>query len=473
MQAATGSGKTVIAASIIKSAMNRMKRVLFLAPRKELILQASAKLAESGIEHGIIMAGEPRHMYARVQVASFDTLHSRAIRREVMLMPEADLVVADEAHLTIARTRKEILDSYPDAVLIGLTATPARGDGRGLGEIYDDLIQVATIRELTEAGYLCSLRYYAPSKPDLDGLKLNKDGDYIAKALGERVDKVHLIGDIVNNWRRIASDKKTVVFCVNCKHSIHVCDEFNRNGYRAEHVDGETPADERKAIFDRVRSGETQVLCNVYVASYGLDIPSLECAVLARPTKSITMFLQTVGRVMRPGKAEALVIDHSGCVEEHGFVDDFIPWSLDADSTVKERKERQQKEKQEPREITCVQCKTVFKGRRDCPECGFEMVRHGKNIPTHQADLKEIKREQAKVKKEMSWPERISFYGQLKQYCIDTGKKPGWAAHKWRALAGTWPNDRRFKEARAIPVTTEVRNWITSQNIRYANRRTA
>ena len=140
------------------------------------------------------------------------------------------------------------------------------------------------------------------------------NSDYVTESLGEHMDKPALIGDIVSNWYRIVRDKKTVVFCTTCAHSRHVRDEFLRLGIKAEHLDGKTEQDERKAILDRVQTGETQVLCNVFVASYGLDIPSLECAVLARPTKNITLYLQTIGRVLRisEGKTEAVVIDHSG-----------------------------------------------------------------------------------------------------------------------------------------------------------------
>jgi superfamily II DNA or RNA helicase len=289
------------------------------------------------------------------------------------------------------------------------------------------------------------------------------------------VGNPQLIGDVVHNWFRLASDKKTVVFCVTRAHSRHICEEFKARGIKAEHLDGETPLDKRKAILERVKSGETQVLCNVFVATYGLDIPSLECAVLARPTRNIALYLQTVGRVLRPSefKTEALVIDHAGAIDEHGFVDDFIPWSLDENSSVKERKEQQKKEKKEPKELTCGECGTVFKSSHNCPNCGFEIVPAGKPIPVHQADLQEVQREAAKSNREMTWEEKISFYGQLKQYCEDTGKKPGWAAHKYREKCGVWPNDSRLKSAPNQEVSETVRSWITSRNIAYAKRKAA
>lgn len=473
----TGSGKTHVAVEIIRNATAKGKDVLFLAPRRELIYQASERLAAHGVPHGIIMAGEPRDIYAKCQVASMDTLYVRGVRDERMMMPDADVVIVDEAHLSVAPTRKQVLASYPNAIIVGLTATPARGDGKGLGEIYDDLVQSWSIRQLTEAGFLVPVRYFAPSKPDLQGLKLNKDGDYQEKALAHRVDQPQLIGDIVHNWFRIAKDRRTVVFCVTRAHSRHVCDEFKARGIRAEHLDGETPLETRKAILARVASGETQVLCNVFVATYGLDIPALECAVLARPTRNIALYLQTVGRVLRidDGKGEAIVIDHAGAVDEHGFVDDFIPWSLDTTESVKERKEREQKERKEAKEITCGECATVFKRSRICPSCGHEMIGQGKPIPIHQADLHEVGRagETTAEKRNRThrWEKKIHFFGELLSYQRATGKADGWVAHKYRAMYGVWPNDKRLKGVRPVPVSEETSSWIKAQNIRYAKAR--
>lgn len=289
----TGSGKTVMAVEIVRLSLTKGRRVLFLAPRRELIYQAARMFARRSIAHGLVMAGEAPAPWRELQIASFDTLHARGVRDDKIEMPEADLVVVDEAHLSIAKSRRDIIEHYADKVVIGLTATPARGDGRGLGEIYDSLVSTASVGELTRMGYIVPVRYFAPSKPDLDGLKLNSQGDYVERGLAERVDKVDLVGDVVHNWQRIAKDRQTVVFAVNRAHSRHLCEEFKRAGYVAEHLDGETPLDERKAILQRLESGVTQILCNVFVATFGLDIPSLSCAVLARPTRNITLYLHT------------------------------------------------------------------------------------------------------------------------------------------------------------------------------------
>ena len=473
LQLPTGTGKTRIAAEICRMAQAKRTNVLFLAPRRELIHQAAAAFSKQGLWPGIIMAGEPMKRGADLQVASFDTLHARAIRGTKMQMPEAGLVIVDEAHLSLADTRKAIIEYYQDARVVGLTATPARGDGRGLGELYDDLVMGPSIRHLTDEGHLVPLRYFAPTEPDLAALRLNKDGDYAETGLAKRMDTPQLAGDIVENWLRLARHRLTVVFCVNRAHSRHVCKKFLEAGIAAEHLDGETPVDERAAILARVASGETQVLCNVFVASYGLDIPALDCAVLARPTKNIALYLQTVGRVMRIAdrKRDALVIDHAGAVQENGFVDEFIPWSLDAEGKVKDRKLKLSRDNAEPKPITCSRCKAQFSGRRECPACGFAMVPPTAAIPTHEADLEEILRAARKDNREASWDEKAAFMAGLKAYAAEHGYQRGWVAHKYQARFGVWPNDARVRDVAPQPYSEDVRRWIVSQNIRRAKSR--
>jgi superfamily II DNA or RNA helicase len=462
LQSPTGSGKTAIASAIVKMATEKSSRVLFLAPRRELVIQTNSTLKRFGVSSGIIMAGMPPTLYASVQVASFDTLHARAIQRSKIQLPKAELVVVDEAHLSIAQSRKDILELYPDARIIGLTATPARGDGKGLGEFYEDLVLGESISSLTAQGYLVPLRYYIPTKPDLSALKV-RGGDYVESELGGVMDKPQLVGDIIKHWKRLASDRSTVVFCSGIAHSKHVTEEFLKHGITAEHLDGETPAEERKGILARVESGETQVLCNVFVASYGLDIPRLSCAVLARPTKNITLYLQTVGRIMRtfPDKVDGIVIDHAGAVDENGFADDDIPWSLDIKETVKERKEKAQAEKKEPKQITCPACSTAFSGRRVCPACGMEVIAQNKPIPYHEADLVEAVRPE-----KFSQEYKEEFFAGLRGYAQLHGKKQGWAWYVYQDKFQVRP-PTGMNPAPIAP-SADVLGFITHRNIKRA-----
>jgi DNA repair protein RadD len=429
-----GSGKTTVACAIIQGALEKEKRVLFLAPRRELIYQAEERMHDHGIEAGIIMSGEVRDPQCDVQVASFDTLHARGIRNESMSMPPADILIVDECHLSIAKTRQDIINHYDNAVVIGLTATPARGDGRGMGEIYDDLVLTRTIGDLTDEGHLVPARYFAPTTPDLNKIKQTKS-DYRVKELGEVMDKPKMVGDIIENWQKICPDRQTVVFCVTKEHARHVHEAFLAIGVAAGYLDSDTKLDERRQILRDIHSGKIQVLINIFVATFGWDCPPVSCVILARPTKNITLYLQTVGRGLRthPGKDDCIVIDHTGAVEQHGFVDEDIPWTLDSEVDIRDAREKALQEKSEPKEITCQSCRYIFKARRDCPRCGFEAVPKGKPIPVHQATLKEISRPK------VTTFDKQNFWIGCLYRASHNNLKAGAAAHMYRKQFGVWP----------------------------------
>lgn len=466
-QLPTGGGKTHVASIIIKNATRKGKRVLFLAPRRELIKQCAEKFVEEGLNPGIIMAGYPKRQ-SDIQVASLQTLHRRGIKDRNMLMPRADVLIVDEAHLSIADTYQEVIDYYQDSVIIGLTATPARGDGRGLGEVYDDIVSPASYSDLMDAGVLVRPTYYAPVDPNLEGVKVAR-GDYVVSDLDQLMNTDEQAGDIYDNWKRIAGDRKTVIFCCSISHATYVCDTFRAKGVRADVISADTPENEREEIMHRIHSGETQVICNVFMLSYGIDIPDLECAVLARPTKNITLYLQTVGRVIRsaPGKTDAIVIDHSGAIKENGLVEQEWMWNLGDDSNVKEATERKKKEKKEPKEIVCTDCGTVFAGRRDCPMCGLEMIQEGEPVPYYEDDLVMIDPEVVakQANRTYSKEQKEEFFGMLKWYCEKHCYSPGWASHKYRAKFGVWPNAYKGSEVR-LP-SAEVLTWIEAQNRAY------
>jgi DNA repair protein RadD len=224
--APTGSGKTVVAAEIIKRAVERRQSVLVLAHRREIITQTGGKLTDHGIRHGVIQAGLENLLrpMESVQVASVQTLWVRAVRSEAMSLPPADLLIIDEGHHCPANTYFKIIESYPNAVLLGLTATPCRGDGRGLGGIFETLIECPQVAALIEGKYLVKTRVYAPVDPDLRGVK-TQAGDYVEAALADRMDRPKLVGDIVTHWHKYGERRKTVAFACSVGHSIHIRDE--------------------------------------------------------------------------------------------------------------------------------------------------------------------------------------------------------------------------------------------------------
>ena len=329
LPAPTGSGKTVIAAQVAADAATANQRVLFLVHRRELVQQASRKLYDVGLDHGIIAAGFPARPDAPVQVASISTLHRRAVRSSAMPLPEAEMLVVDEAHHAPARTWTRIIKSYPAAVVFGLTATPCRADGRGLGTMFECLIDCPSIRELIELGYLVPTRVFAPTKPDLEGIRTIA-GDFDEDQLEERLDKPVLVGDIVTHWHRLADRRRTVVFAISRAHAVHLRDEFARSGVVAGYLDGDTPMQERDRILDQLKRGTIEVLVNVGVLTEGWDQPEVQCIVLARPTKSFGLYRQIVGRGLRPapGKDHLLVLDHAGATHMHQPVETDVIWTL-------------------------------------------------------------------------------------------------------------------------------------------------
>jgi len=246
--------------AIINHAVERHQRVLVIAHRREIITQTRDKLITNGTTPGIVLAGfeDELRPYASVQVAAIQTLHARAIRSNRMPMPAATYVIIDEAHHARAKTYQKVLDAYPDAVVIGLTATPARGDGRGLGNVFDQIIEAPQVAELIVGGYLVKARVYAPVDPDLKGVR-TQQGDYVISQLSARMNTDQLVGDVVADWLKHGERRRTVAFAVGVAHSVAIKNAFLEFDVRAEHIDGSTPKDERDAILARLKSGETEI----------------------------------------------------------------------------------------------------------------------------------------------------------------------------------------------------------------------
>lgn len=370
--APTGSGKTILFADIIRSKASACRPVLVLDHRREIIGQTSRKIADLNIPHGIIMAGTQPRPLELVQVAAIQTLHRRAIHAEVMDLPPADLLVIDEAHHCPAATYQAIIDAYPNAVLLGLTATPCRGDGRGLGGIFETIIECPQIAPLIAQGFLVRTKCYAPAIPDLKGVQTIA-GDYHEGELADRMDRPQLIGDIVTHWHKFSERRKTVAFAVNVAHSVHLRDEFINSGVRAEHIDANTPKPERDATLARLASGEIELVSNCMVLTEGWDMPEVGCCILARPTKRMGLFRQMIGRVLRPApnKTDAIILDHSGAVYRHGFVEDAVEWTLDPDTRATSPDHTTRKDGTTSRLKECPQCQAIMIAGEPCFNCGY------------------------------------------------------------------------------------------------------
>lgn len=329
-----------------------------------------------------------------IQVASKDTLWSRAVRTKEIPLPPADLIIVDECHHSMSKTWRELLAMYPNAVIIGLTATPSRGDGCGLEELYQGMVQAISCTELIEQGFLVPYKVFAPYRPDLKGVKISS-GDYNRQQLEQRMDKSELVGDIVENWHKLAEGRQTIVFASGVEHSIHLAEAFTRSGVPAMHLDGKTPIEDRDEIMRMVMGGDIQILCNCDVCTEGTDIPPVSCVVLARPTKSIVKYKQMVGRGMRPweGKVDALLLDHAGCVYRHGFPDEDVPWTLSGKEKIDTTYQKLKAEGKVRDPIVCKACHAVFFGKPECPNCGAAArQKRGKAVKTKDGLLTELNR---------------------------------------------------------------------------------
>ncbi len=307
--APTGSGKTVIASSMMQKANERSNFNLFVAHRRELVMQCSRKLGDFELNHGVIMAQKSPNMMASTQVASIQTFASRKDRDD-FIKPHAQLLILDEAHRSVSGQFKSLLKEYPDAFVIGLTATPIRNDGKGLGNIYEELVEAGSIQSLTSQGYLVPNRIVAPSIPDLQKIRIVM-GDYEKKALNKKMNTTKLVGDIVSHWIRFGENRPTIVFATSIAHSKHIANIFNQNGVKAGHIDSKMNELDREKQLANLDSGKIKVLSNCQILSEGWDQPKVSCVILARPTKSYGLYIQQIGRTLRPYPQKKLPRDRS------------------------------------------------------------------------------------------------------------------------------------------------------------------
>jgi superfamily II DNA or RNA helicase len=428
-QLSTGGGKTVIFAHIAAASLARGKRVWVLVHRAEILTQTSRALAGLGVPHGRIASGS-RHSRDSVQIASVQTL----ARRLAKIESQPDLIIIDESQHAVAGQWRKILDSFPQAKLLGVTATPARMDGQGLGVsaggFFDDLILGPSTAELTAAGYLCPAEVYAPSAPDLAGVR-RVQSDFDRSELAGRMDKSSITGDAVTHYRKLADGLPAIAFCVSVAHARHVAEQFLAAGYRAACLDGGTDDATRKRLIDGLGDGSLQVLTSCEIVSEGTDVPIVAAAILLRPTQSEGLYLQQVGRVLRPypGKRVALILDHAGNCLRHGMPDDDRIWTL-------EGRKRKAKKNEDPEALSvrqCPQCFRVYQAfLRACPGCGLEAVARERKLEERPGEL--VKIEKAKIEQERRREvARCKSFEDLQILARAKGYRPGWARHVWDA----------------------------------------
>lgn len=468
----TGGGKTVIASDLIKRDLVRWKPSLFTAHRREIINQTSNKLRDNGVPHGVIMAGADQETRPQelVQVASIDTLRARALNGTAVRLPPAQIIWIDEAHHARASTYERLIAAYPSAVIIGLTATPCRGDGRGLGNVFEAIIECPQVAELIGLGFLVRSRVYAPVDPDLKGVR-TRQGDYVIDQLARRMNTDALVGDIVEHWLKYAERRRTVAFACDVAHSVHIRNEMLAAGIRAEHLDANTPIKEREAILARLASHETEVVTNCMVLSEGWDCPPVGCVILARPTKQMGLFRQMVGRTLRPyeGKADCIVLDHSGAVYRHGLPEDPVEWTLDTDQRAVNPKHERRQLGVEARLHECPQCKAVMTVP-PCAACGWMPKPRARDVDIRDGQLGLVVGGKASPAN-YSPEERRQWHAMFTALAQERGYQRGWIAHKYKEKFGAWP--AWGATVQPIEPTPEARSWVRSRQIAYAKSRSA
>lgn len=469
LQMATGGGKTSVASVVIQSAVEKGHRVFFIVDSVELIDQAAGRFEADGLDVGVIQGFHWKTDYSKpVQVATIQSLKNRWEYLHGDLLP--GLVIIDECHV-LHNAHKKIINQckHEGVKIIGLSATPFR---KGLGEVFDDLVVGATTKTLTDDGYLVPSKCYSVHVPNLKNVK-SSGGDWQSDALAEVMGDAELVGNVVDHWLKHANGRKTIVFASNVAHSKFLCEEFRSRGVAANHIDGymRDPL-EREQIIDDFRHGGTDVLCNVAVLTKGFDAPECSCVVLARPTKSLMLHIQMIGRGLRlaEGKDDCLIMDHAGNVLRNGLPTDELPSELD-DGTLKHNLDRKKKEKT-LKESACSSCGLVSTLHK-CPACGFAPERR-EDVDVVNGELVEItntlKAAEKRNRKESSG-QKADFYAGLLGYAKTRSYSSGWAAHKYRERYGVWPN--AHKGVSPKNPSDEVMGFIKHMNIRHAKRSAA
>jgi DNA repair protein RadD len=465
LQLPTGGGKTRLSAEIAAGVLKKGNKLAFVVPRIDLCDQTVEEFWKEGItDVGVIQAQHPLENWSRsIQVCSIQTIERRGV------FPEAQVVIFDEVHLWRKKGHVDWMRSNPNAIFIGLSATPW---AKGLGDHFDSLIVGSTIKDLIAQGYLSSYKAFAPNNPDLRGIK-TLGGDYNEGQLSDRLrNDGGLVADIVRTWKEKHGKDRTLVFAVDRAHAKVLQARFEQAGVTAGYQDAHTPPDERREIKRKFHSGEFQVVVSVGTLIIGVDF-DVRCISFCRSTQSSMLFVQAIGRGLRlapPGadeKPHLLLLDHSGTIGKLGF-----PEEIGYEGLLKGKSEPAERYVAQPK--PCSKCAFMKPARTPvCPNCGFkaEVV---SNISEEDGELQEVSRNGAISlakkgrPKEYTAAEKSQFLAELKAYALEKGYKNGWAKHKFAEKFKHEPDWSMRDVAPAKFASMETAMFIKASNIRWA-----
>lgn len=463
----TGAGKTVVFAEISKRLVESERKVLILVHRRELIKQAANKLKLIGVSHGII-AAKFKPTNKNIQIASIQTLVRRLDKNEFF----PDYIIIDEAHHTAAGSWQKILDYFNEtsqSYKIGCTATPTRLDGKGLGDFFEEMVFGPSIRKLIDDKFLAPYKVFAPPlKANLNAVKVVA-GDYKKSELQNELNKVDIIGDAVEQYKKHADGLPAIAFCISIKHAQEVCEQFKNAGYKSAVIHGEMNIDDRDEVIKDLSKGKINVLTSVDVISEGTDVEIVSCAILLRPTKSESLYLQQVGRVLRYQENKtAIILDHVNNTRTFGFVDDDRKWDLNS----KKRNNRKKNTEGLITVETCKRCFATYKPQPKCPVCSYESQMRQRYIKHEEGQLQELKRVEIETDQKKKLISAARTYEELLQVEKILGYKSGWAynIHKVRNNGKFAKKTPLFHKGQKLKQTTEGGEVkVSNQNRSFAS----
>ncbi len=463
VQAATGAGKTKLAAAIVEGCRDKGNRVAFCVPAISLVDQTVESFYAEGIRGiGVIQANHSMENWSQpVQICSIQTIQARGV------FPEAKTVIFDEVH----RVHKAMIawlqhEDWQKVPMIGLSATPWT---KGLGKYFDSLLIAATTAELIEQGYLSKFRVFATGHPDLSEVKMVA-GDYHEGQLSNAMQKGELTADIIRTWKEKWGKGKTLCFGVDKAHAKSIQERFEHDGVSCGYQDAETTSDERREIKRKFHNGEYKVVSNIQTLTTGVDW-DVHCLILARPTRSEMLYVQIIGRALRTAddKTEALILDHSDTTSRLGFVTEIHHEHLDDGKPVN----KSAVEKKEPLPKECSNCAYLKPPRtKICPNCGHETTIRSEIIEAD-GELVEMtpgKKGGKGKSREYSMDEKQQFYAELKSHALAKSYKSGWTANKYREKFSVWP-PKHFESVAPAEISYSVAMFIKHSQIRWAKSR--
>ena len=417
-----GSGKTVIFTELARLTQAKGNRVVVLVHRRELLKQTLNTFQTANVNLDLIEV----HM-------------AQTYSRHLGEHQQPDLIVTDECHMAAAKTWQRIYDHWPDAYVVGFSASPCRLDNKPLGAIFDDLITSVSTRGLIEDGWLAPYRYYGINVADLSGIKM-RGRDYDPDDAKARLDSGTVYGDVIAAYRKYADGARTVVYCINVEHSKETAAQFSAAGYRAEHNDGTFTDKKRDKIIERFRSGDIQILTNCDIVSTGFDLPAIGCCIMLRPTMSTSLYIQQSGRALRREEGKvAVIIDAVANHVRHGLPDDDKEWSLDKPVSPK----RHINEDGSYSIRLCKSCYAVYESTKNvCPVCNAEYEYEPREIKhMEEVELIEIQKKREEKEKQYAMTDKAitdaKSYSDLCKIAKLRGYKTGWAYHQAKQK-GIW-----------------------------------